>query len=70
MIEDYTLSNARVTWRSADSAWQAALSVTNLTDEYYWLNVFDQFDSTAGQLGVGPGLPRMWTVSLKRDFEF
>jgi iron complex outermembrane receptor protein len=69
LIENYTLSNARLTWRGVDG-WEAALEVTNLTDEYYWLNVFDQFASTAGELAVGPGMPRMWAMHLKRSFDF
>ena len=36
-----TLANARLTWDSAGDAWQAALEVTNLTDEYYYVTLFD-----------------------------
>jgi iron complex outermembrane receptor protein len=69
LIESYTLSSARLTWTGNDG-WKAALEVTNLTDEYYYLNVFDQFASTAGMLAAGPGAPRMWAMHLKRDFDF
>jgi iron complex outermembrane receptor protein len=69
LIENYTLTNARLTWVGAEG-WEVAAEVQNLTDEYYWLNVFDQFNSTAGQLAVGPGWPRTWAVHLKRSFDF
>lgn len=71
MIDDYTLSNARIMWRAASLDWEAALEVTNLTDEVYFVNIFDQFDnSTAGQLAGGIGAPRMWALHLKRNFDF
>jgi iron complex outermembrane receptor protein len=35
LIEDYTLVNGRLSWRSADGSWQAAVEATNLTDELY-----------------------------------
>jgi iron complex outermembrane receptor protein len=69
LIENYTLSSARLTW-TGRNGWEAALEVTNLTDEYYFLNIFDQYTSTAGQVSAGPGTPRMWAMHLKRDFDF
>jgi len=69
LIENYTLSTARLTWTGMDG-WEAGLEITNLTDEYYYLNIFDQFASTAGMLAAGPGAPRMWAMHLKRDFDF
>jgi iron complex outermembrane receptor protein len=69
LIENYTLSNARLTW-AGPQGWEVAAEVQNLTDEYYWLNVFDQYASSGGQLAVGPGWPRTWAVHLKRSFDF
>jgi iron complex outermembrane receptor protein len=69
LIENYTLVNARLTWRGMEG-WEVAAEVLNATDEYYWLNVFDQYASTAGELAVGPGWPRTWALHLKRSFDF
>jgi len=70
LIDSYTLTNARLSWRSADTAWEAALEVRNLSDQVYFVNIFDQYASTAGQLAGDVGLPRMWSVSLRRSFDF
>jgi iron complex outermembrane receptor protein len=66
-IESYTLSNARLTWRSDDNSWESSLEVTNLTDEYYFLTRFDQFTLT-GITDGQPGRPREWAVTVKRKF--
>jgi iron complex outermembrane recepter protein len=67
LIESYTLSNARLTWRSSDNSWESSLEVTNLTDEYYFLTRFDQFTLT-GITDGQPGRPREWAVTVKRKF--
>ena len=56
-IDAVTLSNARLTWQSADEAWQAALEVTNLTDEYYYVTLFDLW-GPAGYIHGQPARPR------------
>jgi outer membrane receptor protein involved in Fe transport len=66
-IDDYTVANARITWRSPSIDWEAALEVTNLTDEFYFTNIFEQYDSSGTVAGT-PGLPRMWAITLRRNF--
>ena len=74
-IESYTLSNARLTWRNDEGSWEGSLEVTNLTDEYYFLTRFDQFnaDRRNGRPAGPParvGLYReaeVLAASLKRD---
>jgi len=61
-----TLMNARLTFDSADGMWQAALSVRNLANKYYWTNSFAFYFSGTGQQVVAP--PREWAVSIKRRF--
>ncbi len=71
LIEAYTLTNARLSWKSLDveARWEAALEVTNLTDELYYLTIFDQHQATSvGQVTGQPGFPRMWAVTLRRKF--
>jgi len=64
----YTLSNARLSYASADESWRVELFVNNLTDEEYRTMAFD----LAGEPSVGGfglvenyyGLPRWWGVSF------
>lgn len=67
-IDDYTLANARLTWRSEARLWEVALEVTNLTDEYYFLTKFDQF-TNGGAVNGQPGRPREWALAIKKRFE-
>lgn len=64
-VPSYSLTNARLTYVSADREWQAALGATNLFDKFYYYN----FES-GNDWGImaSPGAPRMWTISLRRNF--
>jgi iron complex outermembrane recepter protein len=66
-IESYTLGNARITWRAPEDKWEAAVEVTNLSDEYYFLSRTDQF-TAAGHSDGQPGRPREWAFTIKRKF--
>jgi iron complex outermembrane receptor protein len=65
-IDSYTIWNGRLTYRSPDSDWIAALEVRNLSDKYYFLTVFDQ--PAIGYTAAQPGWPRTWAVTLTRNF--
>lgn len=67
-IDSYSLSNLRLMWRSNDETWDAAVEVTNLADKYYFLTLFDQYQSGGGTLSGQPGLPRMYGITLRRQF--
>jgi iron complex outermembrane receptor protein len=66
-VASYTLLNGRVTWRSSDEDWQLALEVTNMTDELYYLGIFDNRGSSKAIQGQ-PAPPAQWAVTLKRSF--
>ena len=66
-IDSYTLGNARITWRDGAEKWEAAVEVTNLSDEYYFLSRTDQF-TAAGHSDGQPGRPREWGFTIKRKF--
>jgi len=68
LIEDYTLANARLTWRNAGEDLEVALEVTNLFDEYYFLSINDQTTGGQGYANAQPGRPREWAVSVKKTF--
>jgi iron complex outermembrane receptor protein len=67
LIDDYTLTNARLSWKGQENEWEAAFEVTNLSDELYYLTIFDQRTSV-GQVTGQPGLPRMYGITVKRRF--
>lgn len=66
-VESRGLLNARITYRTPDEGWEAALAVTNLTDKFYYTNKFDRFAQSGNAYGQ-PGRPREFVVSLKRKF--
>lgn len=65
------IGNARLTYRSADKAWELALAVTNVLDKYYFVNLYERTLPTTRsyQLVSGqPGRPREWALTLKHKF--
>jgi len=66
-IEDYTVVNARLTWESAEETWEVALESTNLTDEYYYVTIFDLW-GPAGYIHGQPSRPREWALTVRRSF--
>ena len=68
-ITGYAVSNARITWRSMDRSWQAALEVTNLFDKLYYLTQFDLGEGgLPGYVAGQPAMPRQWAVTVKKTF--
>jgi iron complex outermembrane receptor protein len=67
-IDDYTVSHARLAWRSSTGDWETALDVSNLTDEVYFLNVSDGVYTTIGFQTKQIAPPRMWSLSFKKSF--
>jgi iron complex outermembrane recepter protein len=68
LIDAVTLLNARLTWRSVSDEWQVALEGTNLTDEYYYVTLFDLTGAAAGYIHGQPSRPREWAMTFKRSF--
>ncbi|WP_126173039.1 TonB-dependent receptor [Altericroceibacterium xinjiangense] len=68
LIEDYIVSNARLTWRNYDEDLEIGLAVTNLFDTYYFQTLFDLTLAGAGFVTGLPGRPREWAVTMKKKF--
>ncbi|MBL8552113.1 MAG: TonB-dependent receptor [Hyphomonadaceae bacterium] len=66
LIDEYTLTNARLTYDSEDGLWQASVGVSNLTDEVYYTNGFAFFFSGTGMNVIGR--PREYEFTLRRKF--
>jgi iron complex outermembrane receptor protein len=62
-VDNHTLLNGRLTYRSEDEKWSASLEVTNLTNKLYYINKFN-----SAYLDGQPGMPREWSISLRRSF--
>ncbi|MEH6582351.1 MAG: TonB-dependent receptor [Halioglobus sp.] len=66
-FDDYSLVNARVGWRGSEGHFEAALYVTNLTDEFYYFGAAAVGDST-GAFQTTSGLPRMYGLEFRYNF--
>lgn len=60
--------NARLTYAAPDDAWSVALSVTNLTDEFYYQNRFEILSAGFGSVQGYPARPREWAITLRKNF--
>jgi iron complex outermembrane receptor protein len=63
-VDAYTLTNARITFETANRDWAIALEGTNLTDELYYINKFLNVWYVTGQ----PGRPREFALTVRRRF--
>ncbi|MBU6473254.1 MAG: TonB-dependent receptor, partial [Alphaproteobacteria bacterium] len=61
------LLNGRLTW-DAPNDWEVAFSVSNLTDEHYFLARFNMAIFGLGTVSSEPAAPREWLVTLKKSF--
>ena len=68
LLEDVGLSNLRVAWDSPADVWTAVLSITNLSDEFYYESQFGNGLATNFSITRRPGWPRETMVTLKRRF--
>jgi iron complex outermembrane receptor protein len=77
-IEDYTIFNARLTYRPPSADWRLAIFGTNVTNEFYWQQYSSEITvnantgvitSTApfGRSGVASP-PREWALTVEKDF--
>lgn len=65
LVDDYTLYNARLMWRSPENVWQANLAVTNLEDKFYYTYRYRlPIGLTTGQTAP----PRQWSLTVRRNF--
>jgi len=66
--DSYWIENARLTWRSSEeTAWQAALGVTNLGNSTYYTGRFDS-RTGFGYATSTVAAPRQWYFSVKKSF--
>jgi iron complex outermembrane receptor protein len=61
----YTLANGRLTYWSPKREWSLALQVTNATNKLYYIT---KTNTGAGYLDGQIGQPRMWAITLRKEF--
>jgi iron complex outermembrane receptor protein len=66
--DGYELVNARLEWESPEQGWLIAAGLTNLTDEEYFLNIFDLTLFGQNTVEAQPGRPQEWYVQFSRRF--
>jgi iron complex outermembrane receptor protein len=66
-IAGYTVANGRLTYRAPKGGWSAWLEVKNLTNQLYYLTLFD-LHSSAGYVNGQPAMPREWSLTVKKTF--
>lgn len=62
------LLDGRLTWDAPTGGWQASFSVSNLTNEKYFLNLFDLSVYGQGSIEGQPGAPREWLFTVRKNF--
>jgi iron complex outermembrane receptor protein len=64
-VSGYHLGNARITWRSPEDTWEAALVGANVFNEVYYISNFDLTASSGSEYGLlAP--PREFSIQVKR----
>lgn len=66
--DDYTIANARLTWRNEDEDLSVSFEVKNLFDEYYVPLSFDALFGFAGTAYSQVGEPREWALTVRKEF--
>ena len=64
MIDGYFLSNGRLSYRTSNRNWEFYAEVRNIFDKYYFRTLIEQ----SYGVSAGPGMPRTWAVTIKRNF--
>lgn len=67
-IDGYGLFNGRLAYQSPDERIEFALTVKNIFDKYYYINLYDQAFQSYAFLSGQPGRPREWSVSARYSF--
>ena len=66
-VAGYHLTNARLTYKTVDTKWEAALIGTNLLNEKYYISNFDLLSSSGAQYGL-IAAPREISIQVKKKF--
>ncbi|MDB6015108.1 MAG: TonB-dependent receptor [Gammaproteobacteria bacterium] len=65
---NYGVLNLALAWQSHDEAWLTTLRVDNALDKQYWVSMTNTINPL-GILAAQPSRPRMFTVTVRRNFD-
>jgi iron complex outermembrane recepter protein len=65
-VSGYGLTNAQITWKSANEGWQISLIGSNLDDKYYFNSVFDLTTLGGGSNYGFVAPPREWSLQVQK----
>jgi len=68
IIPGHAWFNARITYRSPDGNWEAALSATNLFNKFYYEDYWGSGTGSGAFRTGAPARPREWAFTVKRNF--
>jgi len=64
----YSIVNARLTYQNSDHDFSIAAGVTNLFNQFYWINFFIYQDLGYPQINGQPSAPRQWSLTVRKEF--
>jgi iron complex outermembrane receptor protein len=64
-IAGYTVYNAHLSWDPPKGNWSVIVQAKNLTDKFYWVNVFDLAQTGGGSVSGIPSAPREIDLEIK-----
>ena len=64
----YALLNGRLTWRNSKEDLEISGQVTNITNKYYFNQIFGAVYSFSGTAYEQVGHPREWAIAIKKKF--
>lgn len=67
-IDGYGIANGRIAYQTPDKHLELALTVKNLFDKYYYVNLYDQAFQSYAFLSGQPGRPREWSLNARYNF--
>jgi iron complex outermembrane receptor protein len=64
----FVLHNVRLEYANKDRAWTAAVGINNVTNKFYWQDIFDLTAFGEPTIEGQPSAPRMWYLTVRRNF--
>jgi len=64
----FVLHNVRLEYADKDRTWVAAAGINNVTNKFYWQDIFDLTAFGEPTIEGQPSAPRMWYLTVRRNF--
>jgi iron complex outermembrane recepter protein len=64
----FVLHNIRLEYANKDRLWVAAAGINNVTNKFYWQDIFDLTAFGEPTIEGQPNAPRMWYLTVRRNF--